>query len=85
VRWNAAREKYLTEAAFAREFIDMWVQNRGIPDDIISDRDIRFMSDFWRSLIAHLGIKHRHSTAYDPQTEGQAENLNTVVKCYLKA
>jgi len=85
VRWKAAREKDLTAEVFAREFIDMWVRNRGIPDDIISDRDTRFMSDFWGSLTAQLGIKRHHSTAYHPQTDGQAENLNAVVEHYLKA
>jgi len=63
----------------------MWVQNSGIADDIISDRDMHFMSDFWGSLAAQLGIKHCHSTAYHPQTDGQAENLNAVIELYLKA
>jgi transposase InsO family protein len=85
VWWKAGKEKDLTAEAFAIDFIDMWVQNRRIPDDIISDRDTRFMSYFWGSLMAQLGIKHRHSTAYHPQTDGQAENLNTVVERYLKA
>jgi len=85
VRRKAARDKDLTAEVFAREFIDMWVRKRGIPDDIISDRDTRFMSDFWGSLTAQLGIKRRHSTAYHPQTDGQAENLNAVVERYLKA
>jgi hypothetical protein len=62
----------------------MWVRNRGIPDDIISDRDTRFMSDYWGSLTARLGITCHHSTAYHPQTDGQAENLNAVVERYLK-
>jgi len=62
----------------------MLVRNRAIPDDIISDWDTRFMSDFWGSLTAQLGIKRHHSTAYHPQTEGQAENLNAVVERYLK-
>jgi len=37
----------LTAEAFPREFIDIGVQNRGILDDIISDRDTHFMSDIW--------------------------------------
>lgn len=62
----------------------MWVRNGRILDDVISDRDVRFMSDFWGSLIAQLVIKHCQSTAYHPQTDGQAENLHAVVECYLK-
>jgi hypothetical protein len=72
VRWNAAKEQDLNAEAFAREFIDMWVRSRGIPDDTISDRDMHYLSDFWCSLTAQLGIKLRHSTAYHPQTDGQA-------------
>jgi hypothetical protein len=37
---------------FARE---IW-RRHGIPPDIISDRDSRFTSKFWKSLIATLGI-----------------------------
>jgi hypothetical protein len=84
VRWQAGKEEDLTAEAFAKDFIDMWLQNRGIPDDIISDRDMCFISDFWSSATAYLGIKHRQGTAYHPQTHGQAENLNTVVERYLK-
>jgi hypothetical protein len=43
------------------------------------------VSDFWGSLTAQWGLKCRHSTAYHPQTDGQAENLNAVVQRYLKA
>ena len=42
------------------------------------------MSDCWGSLMAQLGIKRRHSTTYHPKTDGQADNLNAVVECYLK-
>jgi len=35
--------------------------------------------------MAQLRIKCRHSTAYHPQTVGQAENLNAVVERYWKA
>jgi len=85
VRWTAAKEKDAMAEAFPRECIDMWVRNKGIPDDIISYREMHFMSDFRGSLTAQLGIKHCQSTAYHPQTAGQAENLNAVVLRYLKA
>jgi len=84
VQWNAAWEDDSMAEAFSREFIDMWVWNTAILDDIISDRDTRIMSHFWRSLTAQLEIKLHRSTAYLPQTDGPAQNPNTVVHCYLK-
>ena len=36
---------------------------------IISDRDLRFTFNFWRSLQKHLGIEMRLSTAYHPQID----------------
>jgi len=85
VRWKAAREKDITAEAFAREFIDMWVRNWVIPHTIIFDRDSCFMSDFWGSLTAELGTKLRHSTAYHPLTDSQAEIHNAVVERFLNA
>jgi predicted transposase YbfD/YdcC len=42
------------------------------------------MLDFRGTLMAQLGIKCHHSTAYHLQTDSQAEKLNTAVECYLK-
>ena len=84
MRWNAAREPNLTAEAFAREFVDIWVRNIGIPDDIISDSDSRFRSEFCGSLTAQLGIERHHSNADHPRTDGQAENPNEVVELLLK-
>jgi hypothetical protein len=47
---------------FARE---MW-RLHGIPADIISDRDSRVTSTFWKSLIATLRIRPRMLTAFHP-------------------
>jgi hypothetical protein len=65
--------------------MNMFVRNRQIPNDIISDMDTHFMSDFWGSRTAQLGIKRCHSIAYNPHTAGQAENLNAVIERYLNA
>jgi len=69
---------------FAREPIDMLVQNRGILDDIISDCDTPNMSDYWGYLTAELEIKYHHSHGYHLATDNHTENFNTVGERYTK-
>ena len=47
----------------------------GIPKIIISDRDPKFTSEFWRNLHDILATKLAFSTAYHPQTDGLAERM----------
>src|SRR2546421_2472863 len=56
----------------------------GLPHSIISDRGPTFVSNFWQSLTAQLGVKHKLSTAYHPQTDGQMERLNQTLEQYLR-
>lgn len=51
----------------------------GVPRVIISDRDPKFTSDFWRSFHSLLGTRLAFSTAHHPQTDGLAErNIMTL-------
>jgi len=56
----------------------------GLPVDIVSDRDPKFTSSFWRALFKRLGTKLRQSTAYHPQTDGQSECTNQTVESMLR-
>nr|GEZ67390.1 putative reverse transcriptase domain-containing protein [Tanacetum cinerariifolium] len=49
------------------------VTRHGIPISIISDRDPRFASNFWRAFQKALVTWLDMSTAYHPQTDGQSE------------
>ena len=57
----------------------------GLPLKIISDRDSKFTSDFWRSLMKLLNTSLAMSTPYHPQTDGLVERTNLTLKEMLRA
>nr|GEX07259.1 putative reverse transcriptase domain-containing protein [Tanacetum cinerariifolium] len=61
------------------------VCRHGVPISIISDRDSKFTSRFWRSLQEALGTRLDMSTAYHPQTNGQSERTIQTLKDMLRA
>jgi hypothetical protein len=52
----------------ARRSIDMdeAFKHHGLPSDVVSDRDLRFQSEFWKTVHDRLGIKVSMSTALLP-------------------
>ena len=56
----------------------------GMPQSIVSDRDVKFTSSFWRELHRLLGITLSMSSAYHPQTDGQTERMNRVLEDMLR-
>nr|GFB59108.1 reverse transcriptase domain-containing protein [Tanacetum cinerariifolium] len=68
-----------------RIYLKEVVTSHGIPVSIISDRDPRFASNFWRSLQNALGTRLDMSTAYHPETGGQSERTIQTLKDMLRA
>nr|GFB82052.1 reverse transcriptase domain-containing protein [Tanacetum cinerariifolium] len=69
----------------ARIYLKEVVTRHGIHVSIISDRDPRFASNFWRSLQNALGIRLDMSTAYHPKTDGQSERTIQTLEDMLRA
>ncbi|XP_073139115.1 uncharacterized protein [Henckelia pumila] len=68
--------RYRGRMWFAELYIKEIVRLHGIPVSIVSDRDPRFTSAFWKSLHTALGTKLLFSTAFHPQTDGQSDRAS---------
>jgi hypothetical protein len=52
-------------------FFKEFVRLQGLPRSIVSDRDTKFIGNFWRTLWKNMGTILSFSSAYHPQTDGQ--------------
>lgn len=66
-------------------YIEKIVSLHGIPSRILSNRDLRFTSRFWKSLQEIMGTKLKLSSAYHPQTDGQTERTIQSLEDRLRA
>ncbi|CAA7046066.1 unnamed protein product, partial [Microthlaspi erraticum] len=69
----------------AQMYMDEIVRLHGVPASIISDRDSKFTSLFWKAFQKAMGTKVNLSTAYHPQTDGQSERTIQTLEDMLRA
>jgi transposase InsO family protein len=69
----------------AELYISRIVILHGVPKTIVSDQGPQFTTRFWAKLQEVLGTKLSFSTAYHPQTRGQTEKVNQILKNMLQA
>ncbi|KAL0378532.1 UNVERIFIED_CONTAM: Transposon Tf2-11 polyprotein [Sesamum radiatum] len=69
----------------AELYVSEIVRLHGVPVSIVSDRDPRFTSHFWKSLQKALGTRLHFSTAFHPQTDGQSERTIQTLEDMMRA
>ena len=57
-------------SAVANLFFKEIVRLHGIPKTIVSDRDVKFLSYFWKTLWRLMGTRLMFSTSHYPQIDG---------------
>ena len=64
----------------------VWVVRRGwLPSKFITDRDAKFLSEFWQAIMQALRIQHKPSMAYHTESDSATEHLNQIIEIMLRA
>jgi len=78
-------EKTDDASHIAHLYLKEGVKLHGIPKSIVSDRDTKFLSQFWRCLWRVLGTKLLYTTSHHPQTNCQTEVTNKTLATLLRS
>jgi hypothetical protein len=72
------------EIYIANIFMKKIFRLNDMPREIVSDKDIKFTSSFWKSLMVGFETKLLFNKTYHPQTDGQTERLNHILEDMLR-
>jgi hypothetical protein len=72
----------------ARDVADIFLKEvahfHGIPKTIVSNRDPKFTSNFWKGLFKRFRTNLNFSTMYHPESDAQTERVNRVIEDMLR-
>ena len=77
--------KTINSRQLARSFLNNVYRLHGLPRFLIGDRDTRYTSTFFRSLMADLRTTLSLSTAYHPQSDGNTERVHRTIEQILRS
>ncbi|GMF21299.1 unnamed protein product [Phytophthora lilii] len=76
--------KKVTAEGVARLFIDHIWKHHGMPKNIVSDRDWKFVSAFSQDDFKSIGTKLIMTVAHRAQGDGQTERMNRTLEAFLR-
>nr|GFC83987.1 retrotransposon protein, putative, Ty3-gypsy subclass [Tanacetum cinerariifolium] len=80
--WSGMKQDVATLAEIFQQEI---IRLHGTPSAIVSDRDPRFASRFWKGLQKAWGTRLKFSTAFHPQIDGQSERTIQTLEDMLRS
>ncbi|GBG80720.1 hypothetical protein CBR_g31176 [Chara braunii] len=75
---------HATAPKLARLLHTGWFCSHDVPEDIVNNRDTRFMSAFWTALMVESGTSMKPSSVRHPQTDGQTERAHQTAQMMLR-
>ena len=75
----------LDTEGFALLFVKHIACKFGLPESIITDRDPRWTTDFWRGIAKALQTRMSLSSSHHPQHDGQTEVVNKLLTTMIRA
>lgn len=70
----------VTAEIVATRFFNEWIMRYGTPETILSDNGTQFTSEVLSFTMALLNVRHRFSTIYHPECNGQIERWHRFLK-----
>ena len=83
--WLVPTFKTVTAETAALNFMASVFRSVGLPDTIVSDRDVRFTADLWTSLHRALGSTLIFGSLHHHNTTSKVERVNGVIEDVLRA
>ena len=84
-KWVEAKATKTNDSKVVSDFLKDHIFTRySVPKFLITDRGTHFVNRTITALLKKYGVNQRVSTAYHPQTNGQAEVSNREIKSILE-
>lgn len=75
----------ISAKGLAHTFFEHIYRLHGLPESIVSDIDIIFLSEFWQTLFKLSGTRLCMSSAYHSQSDGCTERINQCLEQFLRS